>query len=189
MVEEAPYSTNMLHTRNPNASAPATETCCCSPAGKAMCARSKSSCCGCMQIRNIVTKEGVKGLYAGYGAFMLRDLPFDAIEFVAYEQLKKAYARSVKRDLQTAEVSIVGAAAGGITGARACWGFVSCGRCSCPTLLLALWSVACCISNETRHLSLVIRHQRNSSVCQHEADTCHALAQSSMLVRHWLLDG
>lgn len=26
-------------------------------------------------------------MYAGYGAFMLRDLPFDAIEFVSYEQV------------------------------------------------------------------------------------------------------
>ena len=26
-------------------------------------------------------------MYAGYGAFMLRDLPFDAIEFMAYEQV------------------------------------------------------------------------------------------------------
>lgn len=27
-------------------------------------------------------------MYAGYGSFLLRDLPFDAIEFLAYEQLK-----------------------------------------------------------------------------------------------------
>jgi solute carrier family 25 S-adenosylmethionine transporter 26 len=40
-----------------------------------------------MQIRAIVAREGLTGLYAGYGAFMLRDLPFDAIEFVAYEQV------------------------------------------------------------------------------------------------------
>jgi hypothetical protein len=41
-----------------------------------------------VQIRAIVAKEGITGLYAGYGAFMLRDLPFDAIEFVAYEQVR-----------------------------------------------------------------------------------------------------
>ena len=39
-------------------------------------------------MRAIVAREGLRGLYAGYGAFLLRDLPFDAIEFVAYEQLK-----------------------------------------------------------------------------------------------------
>jgi len=38
-------------------------------------------------VRAILAKEGVRGLYAGYGAFLLRDLPFDAIEFVAYEQV------------------------------------------------------------------------------------------------------
>jgi solute carrier family 25 S-adenosylmethionine transporter 26 len=38
-----------------------------------------------------VAKEGTRGLFAGYGSFLLRDLPFDAIEFVAYEQLKKAW--------------------------------------------------------------------------------------------------
>ena len=44
--------------------------------------------------RGIVAREGTRGLFAGYGSFLLRDLPFDAIEFVAYEQLKKAYAVS-----------------------------------------------------------------------------------------------
>lgn len=67
-------------------------------------------------IRTILTKEGFRGLYAGYGAFMLRDLPFDAIEFVAYEQVKQSYKTYVGRDLHTGEVSIIGAIAGGITG-------------------------------------------------------------------------
>ena len=40
-------------------------------------------------MRTILSREGLRGLYAGYGAFLLRDLPFDAIEFVAYEQIKK----------------------------------------------------------------------------------------------------
>jgi solute carrier family 25 S-adenosylmethionine transporter 26 len=39
------------------------------------------------QIRSVLAKEGARGLYAGYGAFMLRDLPFDAIQFVVYEQV------------------------------------------------------------------------------------------------------
>lgn len=72
------------------------------------------------QIRNIVAKEGMRGLYAGYGAFMLRDLPFDAIEFVAYEQLRKAAAKMLQRDPNPAEVSIVGAIAGGFTGTVCC---------------------------------------------------------------------
>lgn len=32
-------------------------------------------------------------MYAGYGSFLLRDLPFDAIEFFAYEQLKHGEGR------------------------------------------------------------------------------------------------
>jgi len=41
-----------------------------------------------LQLRSIISREGIRrGIYAGYGAFMLRDLPFDAIEFVSYEQV------------------------------------------------------------------------------------------------------
>ena len=69
-----------------------------------------------MQVRSILAKEGLRGLYAGYGAFLLRDLPFDAIEFVAYEQLRKAAATFLERDPNPGEVALVGAAAGGITG-------------------------------------------------------------------------
>lgn len=79
--------------------------CCCTPAPN-------------LQIRSIVAKEGVRGLYAGYGAFLLRDLPFDAIEFVAYEQLRKAAAKLLERDPNPVEVSVVGAIAGGFTGTR-----------------------------------------------------------------------
>jgi solute carrier family 25 (mitochondrial S-adenosylmethionine transporter), member 26 len=68
-------------------------------------------------LRHIAAKEGVRrGLYAGYGAFLLRDLPFDAIEFVAYERLKVASRAALGRDPNAGEVSLIGAAAGGITG-------------------------------------------------------------------------
>ncbi|PRQ49055.1 putative mitochondrial carrier protein [Rosa chinensis] len=42
-------------------------------------------------VRFIAAKEGFKGLYAGYGSFLLRDLPFDAIQFCLYEQLRIDY--------------------------------------------------------------------------------------------------
>ena len=71
-------------------------------------------------VRGIVSKEGVRGLYAGHASFLLRDLPFDAIEFVAYEQLKLAYAKAVRRDLNTSEVAVLGAGAGAMTGALTC---------------------------------------------------------------------
>ena len=73
-----------------------------------------------MQLRTIAAREGIRGLYAGYGAFMLRDLPFDAIEFVAYEQGKKAWSTFKGAELNPAETSIVGAFAGGVTGAQPC---------------------------------------------------------------------
>ncbi|XP_057974503.1 S-adenosylmethionine carrier 1, chloroplastic/mitochondrial-like isoform X1 [Malania oleifera] len=42
-------------------------------------------------VRLIVSNEGFKGLYAGFGSFLLRDLPFDAIQFCIYEQLRIGY--------------------------------------------------------------------------------------------------
>ncbi|KMZ65472.1 S-adenosylmethionine carrier 1, chloroplastic/mitochondrial [Zostera marina] len=68
-------------------------------------------------VRLIVAKEGVKGLYAGYSSFLLRDLPFDAIQFCIYEQLRIGYKLSAKRDLNDVETAVVGAFSGIITGA------------------------------------------------------------------------
>lgn len=61
-------------------------------------------------IRSITKIEGVRGLFAGYGSFLLRDLPFDAIEFVAYEQLKSAYKASLDevREPNSLETSAIG---------------------------------------------------------------------------------
>ena len=68
-------------------------------------------------VRHIATKEGVRGLYAGYSCFLLRDLPFDAIQFCAYEQAKVAYQKLVGgRELNTAEIGTIGAIAGAFTG-------------------------------------------------------------------------
>ncbi|KAJ6930962.1 S-adenosylmethionine carrier 1 [Populus alba x Populus x berolinensis] len=63
-------------------------------------------------IRLIVSEEGFKGLYAGYGSFLLRDLPFDAIQFCIYEQMLMGYKLAAKRDPKDAEIAIVGAFAG-----------------------------------------------------------------------------
>ncbi|XP_043721291.1 S-adenosylmethionine carrier 1, chloroplastic/mitochondrial-like isoform X2 [Telopea speciosissima] len=68
-------------------------------------------------VRLIVAKEGFKGLYAGYGSFLLRDLPFDAIQFCLYEQLRIGYKITAQRDLKDAENAIIGAFAGALTGA------------------------------------------------------------------------
>lgn len=68
-------------------------------------------------VRLIAAKEGVKGLYAGYGSFLLRDLPFDAIQFCLYEQLRIGYKMAAKRELNDPENAIIGAFAGALTGA------------------------------------------------------------------------
>ncbi|KAL9245692.1 hypothetical protein vseg_019315 [Gypsophila vaccaria] len=68
-------------------------------------------------VRLIVAKEGFKGLYAGYRSFLLRDLPFDAIQFCLYEQLRFGYKLAAKRDLNDPENAIIGAFAGALTGA------------------------------------------------------------------------
>ncbi|PIN14896.1 Mitochondrial carrier protein PET8 [Handroanthus impetiginosus] len=68
-------------------------------------------------VRLIVANEGLRGLYAGYGSFLLRDLPFDAIQFCIYEQLRIGYKLAARRDLNDPENAIIGAVAGAITGA------------------------------------------------------------------------
>lgn len=68
-------------------------------------------------VRLIVAKEGFRGLFAGYGSFLLRDLPFDAIQFCIYEQLRIGYKLAAKRDLNDPENAIIGAFAGAFTGA------------------------------------------------------------------------
>jgi len=93
-------------------------------------------------LRHIVAKEGrlAAGLFAGFGSFLLRDLPFDAIEFASYEQLKLAWCalapvapkpsstapggtnpdgevETRRRPLRRHESAVLGAVAGAVTGA------------------------------------------------------------------------
>ncbi|ONK58219.1 uncharacterized protein A4U43_C09F9780 [Asparagus officinalis] len=68
-------------------------------------------------VRLIVAKEGFKGLFAGYSSFLLRDLPFDAIQFCLYEQLRIGYKIAARRELSDPENAVIGAFAGAITGA------------------------------------------------------------------------
>ncbi|KAJ6846631.1 S-adenosylmethionine carrier 1, chloroplastic/mitochondrial-like [Iris pallida] len=68
-------------------------------------------------VRLIVAKEGFKGLYAGCSSFLLRDLPFDALQFCLYEQLRIGYKIAARRELSDPENAVIGAFAGAITGA------------------------------------------------------------------------
>ena len=48
---------------------------------------------GVQSVRGIIKQTGLGGLFVGYGSFLLRDLPFDAIEFSLYEEAKIHYAK------------------------------------------------------------------------------------------------
>lgn len=67
-------------------------------------------------VRSIVRHHGPSGLYAGLSPLLLRDVPFNAIEFGVYEQLKLVFARTYRRPPATHESSVIGAVAGAITG-------------------------------------------------------------------------
>ncbi|KAL9329705.1 hypothetical protein ACSQ67_004708 [Phaseolus vulgaris] len=60
-------------------------------------------------VRFIASKEGFKGFYAGYGSFLLRDLPFDAIQFCIYEQIRIGYMLVARRNLNDPENAVIGA--------------------------------------------------------------------------------
>ena len=66
-------------------------------------------------VATVLRREGRRGMFAGYFAFLLRDLPFDAVEFWAFDTLKLNYKRAVGRPLNALEAGACGAAAGAVT--------------------------------------------------------------------------
>ena len=48
-----------------------------------------SSISGCMA--DILKKDGIRGFYAGYGATLVRDVPFTMLELGIYENLKSLF--------------------------------------------------------------------------------------------------
>ncbi|KAL1219688.1 putative S-adenosylmethionine carrier 2 [Cardamine amara subsp. amara] len=67
-------------------------------------------------VRLIIAKEGFGGMYAGFGSFLLRDLPFDALQFCVYEQIRMGYKLAARRDLNDPENAMLGALAGAVAG-------------------------------------------------------------------------
>jgi hypothetical protein len=120
------------------------------------------------QVRAVVAREGLRGLYAGYGAFLLRDLPFDAVEFVAYEQLRRAAARLLQRDPSPVEVSLVGAAAGGFTGGRNGGGGARVRVCACARVCACTHCTGVCgTSLSRRHATPRHATQRHTRQQRH----------------------
>lgn len=69
-------------------------------------------------VSGIIAAAGVSGLFAGYGSFLLRDLPFDAIEFAGYETMKTTWKEfNGADDVNGGEAAALGAVAGAFTGA------------------------------------------------------------------------
>jgi len=70
---------------------------------------------------HIASREGIpSGLFAGFGSFLLRDIPFDAIEFASYEQMKIAWSSlsgGPGNEIKQHESAAIGAFAGMLTGA------------------------------------------------------------------------
>jgi Mitochondrial carrier protein len=86
-------------------------------------------------VKSICQKEGVRGMFAGYGSFLLRDLPFDAIEFVTYEQLRRAYKVSLagSREVSGAETAVMGEC---VMSVQACENYLSSLSCDVQKLCL-----------------------------------------------------
>lgn len=69
-------------------------------------------------IRAIFAKQGVRGFFNGYTSLVIRELPFDAIQFPLYEALKKTWAkRTASGELELWQSSLCGSAAGGVAAA------------------------------------------------------------------------
>lgn len=82
-------------------------------------------------VRTILRVDGWRGLYAGYLSTVLREVPFDAIEFALYEHMKEAWRSSgdsgagapgatpggIKKDLVLWQNALLGSIAGGTAAA------------------------------------------------------------------------
>lgn len=68
-------------------------------------------------LRGALKERGVRGLYAGYAATLLRDVPYTMLEFGLYSQYKRVARFALKRQrLRPQEEWALGGLAGGCTG-------------------------------------------------------------------------
>lgn len=75
--------------------------------------------------RDLVRKSGLRGLYQGGWSMLMRDIPFNVIEFVTYEQLRRSLKNLKSRpsdqpELTSKESALIGCMAGALTGALTC---------------------------------------------------------------------
>jgi solute carrier family 25 S-adenosylmethionine transporter 26 len=70
-------------------------------------------------VRTVYGREGVRGMYAGLGATLAREIPFGFIQMPVYEFLKKM-VRKNEAELSTLQACGCGAVAGGLAAAATC---------------------------------------------------------------------
>eukprot|EP00002_Diphylleia_rotans_P004137 TRINITY_DN12992_c0_g1_i1.p1 TRINITY_DN12992_c0_g1~~TRINITY_DN12992_c0_g1_i1.p1 ORF type:complete len:278 (-),score=57.97 TRINITY_DN12992_c0_g1_i1:47-880(-) len=68
-------------------------------------------------VQTIIRVEGFRGLYRGYTSTVAREIPFDAVEFLLYEKLKRYWAQKQGRSVTPQESSVMGCFAGGFAAA------------------------------------------------------------------------
>ena len=73
-------------------------------------------------VNNILTKEGVRGLYTGFGVTLMREIPFSLIQFPMYEKFKIYISdyrlkKGNKNGVYSYEAALCGSISGGIAAA------------------------------------------------------------------------
>uniref|UniRef100_A0A7S0BKN0 S-adenosylmethionine transporter n=1 Tax=Rhodosorus marinus TaxID=101924 RepID=A0A7S0BKN0_9RHOD len=68
-------------------------------------------------LRSLVAREGVRGVFRGCSSLVVRELPFELIEFPLYEYLKSQWAKEQNAALSANQSALCGSIAGGIAAA------------------------------------------------------------------------
>ncbi|TFK82125.1 S-adenosylmethionine transporter [Polyporus arcularius HHB13444] len=67
--------------------------------------------------RLVLSTEGVRGFYRGFGSTIMREIPFTSLQFPLYELLKLRLARILRRPLHAYEAAVCGSFSGGVAAA------------------------------------------------------------------------
>ncbi|KAI8978746.1 S-adenosylmethionine transporter [Trametes punicea] len=67
--------------------------------------------------RLVLSTEGIRGFYRGFGSTVMREIPFTSLQFPLYELLKKRLAKVLERPLHAYEAAVCGSFAGGVAAA------------------------------------------------------------------------
>jgi len=65
-------------------------------------------------IRGIVSQQGLKGFFTGYGTTVMREIPFATIQYPVWEFTKKLWAQYQNRPVSPFQAALCGSFAGGV---------------------------------------------------------------------------